>query len=153
MRKLLSLSLVMALTVVLAGCTPNNTTSVTVTNSNGSQVTIEGDATDSGAKSSNWPSYIPTPSGATNFSYAKLSDTYYLSYDLAGSTNVSTAFDAVNTAVTSGGWSGTADSSLETEDAILRNYSRGGDTMILTVSKSDSGTVEVAIIAGPDQNN
>lgn len=139
--------------LLLVGCTTPNNTGSGDTNDNTDYSGID---SGSGAnqKPSGWPAAVPTVNGAANFEYALLGGTYYLGYELGGS-SVEEVTNSVKSSLEQGGWVTPADSGFVSNEGSLYSFTKGSDSLTLAIGPSDdnSGKYQVAIVMGPQTSS
>ena len=156
MNKKYVLTLLVLGSVALVGCVPGmpnsqtSNTSTSNTSSNDELTVSNGDA-----KSSSWPSDIPTLDAGYDFEYTKAGSTYYLGYKVSANKNAGAIADDLTSMMRSAGWSVSADSKLETEDGVLMSFEKSGSTTVLTVGRdsSDTNIYQIGMISGPDSTS
>jgi hypothetical protein len=113
---------------------------------------VDLDSNESGKKSENWPTEIPSHDKGEEFTYSKWGGSYALSYYIpqsAGSLNeVSTT---IWSDMENAGWISEGDFSLyESDDSAFRTYENTESSLIITVSIDEpTSRFMVSIISGP----
>ncbi len=162
MRKLLPIAVIAVASVVLVGCNvlqPTASTNSTGTGANtaaginGSPNQNNTGTPTSGGnpKSQYWPTDVGTLDAGYDFTYAKLSDTYYLSYKVSADKDAKSIGDDVKALLTASGWVLPADGTLESDTAVVQTYTKASNTLTMSIGKDDATTniYSINIITGP----
>jgi hypothetical protein len=155
MQKFGTVVLFTSAVIILAGCTnlpgaANSTPTPTANNNSGSDTSINSATTtinpNGDPKSADWPSDVPTPAGAADFTYVYMNGTYALGFKvpLNGKTLNDIVADIISLQQTKG-WTMQRDSSFQSDNGITESFTKGAKTQTAIATREGPADPVVSV--------